>query len=155
MVVRTIYRYLSSGPIHPWHASHMASDNQVQLPAFKWRNCFYWREKERRRTSGVTRPDFRAGGARQSWQIAYLIEGKLRIKTYPALCLGPLMGKAMELNREENSEVGITKAVWCWIQHHLTGNSWGVSGPKRSALFLSFGSTQQEIRWVGYNLFSI
>ena len=77
---------------------------------------------------------FRAGGACQSWQIAYLVEVKLRFRTSPALRLGPLMGKARGVNREEHS--GITKAVWCWLQHQLAGNSWGVSGPKRSCFWI-------------------
>ena len=84
----------------------------------------------------------RAGGACQSWPNAHLGEGKLQFKTSAVLRLDPHMGKTRGVTPEENSEARIAKAVWCRLQN-LTGNSCGVSGPKRFGLRLSFGSRER------------
>ena len=54
----------------------------------------------------------RAGGARQSWPIAHVGEGKL-LKTKLCFLLDPLMGKAMGAKPDENSEAGVATTVWC------------------------------------------
>ena len=96
-------------------------------------------------TSGSQNQTPWAGGARLSWSIAHVGEGKHPI-TSAGLRLDPLMGQARGVSPGENSVP--------LIRLSRADNSFGVSGTKRIGFRLSFGSTERGIRCVGYILFS-